>query len=662
MSEELLQKQLVDNPEKIWRRNFYNIWATTLKSLKEHKIIPDIDYKHLIRKKPDALLVNKQKVIAIIEHKTPAQFKTELQKKKAIDQELDVAKAIKARIFIVTDTKNTLWINPLTWEFITDENWNKIIYNFDHKDPQVEKLIQKILDSINDKNSQIKPRELIDPTPLAKQIWQDIRSVSGATPENCLYTFVEFFIFKYLSDLWVLTWIHSFDELMKMYEKNTEKEVLEYYVSQIRKKIKTDLFPKGNDGTTIINWTIFVSKDDTAVEWYSTVFKKILERFAKYPRLEYIDHDFKSKLFESFLKESISKKNRWQFFTPLKVVKSIVKMAEIKEWMTIWDPACWVGKFLLEPVLDNLHKFYKIDNNNKLSSNITLVGYDKWFDKDEQKTIILAKANMLIYFSDLIKENPWITKQFAELFNETFTLKTNSILGTLRDQEENKYDIIFTNPPYVTSGNSNLKEEIKKIWLDSYYTAWWQGVEGLFIEWIIKALKPGGKAFIVVPDWFLIRQNDKNLRKYMLDECYLDAVISLPLNTFFTTSKKTYILAITKKYNKQTEKQTDPVFTYLVSEVGETLDIYRFDNWLNHLEDAVDLYKIYDTYSRWTKDRVNNIIKDLRCKLQSFEKFNPDWNWAVDRRWNKDEKIELGIEENKNTMLINELSDFIWEI
>lgn len=662
MSEELLQKQLVDNPEKIWRWDFYNIWATTLKSLKENKIIPDIDYKHLIRKKPDALLVNKQKVIAIIEHKTPAQFKTELQKKKTINQELEVAKAIKARVYVVTDTKNTLWINPLTWDFITDESWNKLTYNFDHKDPSIEKLIQKILDSISDKNSQIKPRELIDPTPLAKQIWQDIRSVSWATPENCLYTFVEFFIFKYLSDLGVLTWMHSFDELIKMYETNTEKEVLEYYVSQIRKKIKTDLFPKGHDWTTIINWTIFVSKDDTAVEWYSAVFKKILERFAKYPKLEYIDHDFKSKLFESFLKESISKKNRWQFFTPLKVVKSIVKMAEIKEWMVIWDPACGVWKFLLEPVLDQLHKFYKVDSNNKLHSNITLIGYDKWFDKDEQKTIILAKANMLIYFSDLIKENPLITKEFAELFNETFTLKTNSILWTLRDKEEDKYDIIFTNPPYVTSWSSNLKEEIKKVWLEHYYTTWWQGVEWLFIEWIIKSLKAWWQAFIVVPDWFLIRQWDKHLRKYLLDECYLDAIISLPLNTFFTTSKKTYIIAITKKHDKQTERQTDSVFTYLVSEIGETLDIYRFDDWANHLESAVDLYNQFSWLQRWRRNIFEKMNTDLRCKLQPLENFDPDWNRSIDRWRSKDEKVKLWIEENKNTMTINELSNFIGQI
>jgi methylase of polypeptide subunit release factors len=69
---------------------------------------------------------------------------------------------------------------------------------------------------------------------------------------------------------------------------------------------------------------------------------------------------------------------------------------------------------------------------------------------------------MLIYFCDLIKDYPNITPQFADLFNHTFTLKTNSILGTLKNPEPSKYDIILTNPPYVVSGSSNLKEEIKK--------------------------------------------------------------------------------------------------------------------------------------------------------------------------------------------------------
>ncbi|RUA27417.1 MAG: N-6 DNA methylase, partial [Bacteroidetes bacterium] len=291
-----------------------------------------------------------------------------------------------------------------------------------------------------------------------------------------------------------------------------------------------------------------------------------------------MDYDFKSQLFESFLKESISKKNWGQFFTPLKVVRAIVEMTkdDLKDGVSICDPACGVGKFLLEPIKTKLDQFYKIEKNS-IKPKITIHGFDKGFDKDEQKTIILAKANMLIYFSDLIKDNPGLTKDFAQLFNESFTLKTNSILGTLADPVEEEYDLILTNPPYVTSGSSNLKEEIKKVAkLENYYKVNAMGVEGLFMEWIVKALKPSGKAFIVVPDGIFNRQNDAKLRKFLLDECFIDAIISLPEKTFFTTPKKTYILALTKKADSK-EEQTDPVFTYLVSEIGETRDVYRFD-------------------------------------------------------------------------------------
>ena len=63
------------------------------------------------------------------------------------------------------------------------------------------------------------------------------------------------------------------------------------------------------------------------------------------------------------MKESISKKNWGQFFTPLKVVRPIIEMAkdEIKEGVKICDPACGVGKFLLEPLVTKLENFYNIN-------------------------------------------------------------------------------------------------------------------------------------------------------------------------------------------------------------------------------------------------------------------------------------------------------------
>ena len=324
--------------------------------------------------------------------------------------------------------------------------------------------------------------------------------------------------------------MYSFYDLLSKYSGNNENEVLEFYASTIRVKIK-ELFP-GNpkDKTTIINGTIFVSKDDKAVSGYATVFHKILKRFNDFGTLENIDYDFKSKLFETFLKESISKKNWGQYFTPLKVVRAIVNMADIEPGMSICDPACGVGKFLLEPILHSLDRLYAVSTdeagNEKLLPQITLSGFDKGFDKDEQKTIILAKANMLIYMSGMIKEHPGLTKQFAELFNNTFTLQTNSILGTLAKPITEEYDLILTNPPYVMSGSSNLKEEIAKDdALKKYFSISAMGIEGLFMEWIIRALKPGKKAFIVVPDGIMNRSNDKKLRDFILEQCNIDAVI-----------------------------------------------------------------------------------------------------------------------------------------
>ena len=56
--------------------------------------------------------------------------------------------------------------------------------------------------------------------------------------------------------------------------------------------------------------------------------------------------------------------------------------------------------------------------------------------------------------------------------------------------------------------------------------------------------------------------------------CFIQGVISLPQKTFYKTPKKTYILCIEKKENLEII-QTFSVFTYLVTDIGETLDSYR---------------------------------------------------------------------------------------
>ena len=540
-------------------------------------------------------------------------------------------------------------MNPETGNRILDEDGTPLAAPFDSKSADCVALLGRIAESIGPNADKIVPIALVDPLPLATKVWQDLWAVSGATPENCLYSFVEIFIFKYLSDLGILDGMYSFSYLLRQYDEegNTEEDVLQNYARTIRPRIK-QLFPAGRrDNTTIINGTIFVSKDERAVSGYATVFHKILDRFASFVSLQNIDRDFKSRLFETFLKESISKKNWGQYFTPIKVVRAIVDMVDIVPGMTICDPACGVGKFLLEPVAKDVRRFFPIESG-RIAPKIRLEGFDKGFDREEQKTIILAKANMLIYLADVLREDPSQANALADVFNDTFFLQTNTILGTLAHPVENRYDLILTNPPYVMSGSSNLKDEIAKdARLRKYFSVSAMGIEGLFMEWIVRALKPGGKAFVVVPDGILNRANDRRLREFILEQCNLDAVISLPINTFFTTNKKTYILAFTKKVPAHVAGggmalplQTDPVFTYYCSEIGESRDTYRFDISQNDLKSATGLFNMF----KGAKTAFQS--SDGRCKIVPVEAFRTGVHWCVEKWWTQAEKVALGIEED----------------
>ena len=68
---------------------------------------------------------------------------------------------------------------------------------------------------------------------------------------------------------------------------------------------------------------------------------------------------------------------------------------ELKEGMTICDPACGVGKFPLEFIKHDINKLYSVENG-ELKSKVNIVGFDKGFTNEEQKGHIkptTCKAN-----------------------------------------------------------------------------------------------------------------------------------------------------------------------------------------------------------------------------------------------------------------------------
>lgn len=78
---------------------------------------------------------------------------------------------------------------------------------------------------------------------------------------------------------------------------------------------------------------------------------------------------------------------------------------------------------------------------------------------------------------------------------------------------------------------------------------------------------------------------------------------------------------------------------YYDSEIGETRDVNRFDIEQNDLEEAANLFAMFKGAKKAFK------TDDKRCKLFEIESFKSAKHWSVDRWWSKEEKIEIGIED-----------------
>lgn len=238
----------------------------------------------------------------------------------------------------------------------------------------------------------------------------------------------------------------------------------------------------------------------------------------------------------------------------------------------------------------------------------------------------------------------------ASAFNKVFHL-LRSNLGTFSITSDEPYDLILTNPPYVTSGSSSLRRAIGEEGLSQSYTAGGRGTEALAIEWVIRNLKPGGSALVIVPDGLL---NQTSILSYTKRECFIRGVISLPLRTFYSTPKKTYVLVLEKKH-RVSDEQVDPVFSYLVSEIGETRDAKR---WLLDQNDLTESVALFNQFKGSPRHFVPS-PKTLRCKVIPFSEFRDQSHWMVDRWWSQEERQALGDVQEQSVASDEELQEFV---
>jgi type I restriction enzyme M protein len=141
----------------------------------------------------------------------------------------------------------------------------------------------------------------------------------------------------------------------------------------------------------------------------------------------------------------------------------------------------------------------------------------------------------------------------------------DEILASAKEEgAERKYDIILANPPFA--GNVNKEAILEDFDLRTSKT------ELLFGEYFYKHLVPGGKAAVIVPEGVLFGSTNahKKLRTWLLDECRIHGIISLPSGVF-----KPYAGVKTSVIVFERGGKTDKVWFYEITADGFSLDDKR---------------------------------------------------------------------------------------
>lgn len=229
--------------------------------------------------------------------------------------------------------------------------------------------------------------------------------------------------------------------------------------------------------------------------------------------------------FEDLLSIMGSQGDAGQFRTPRHIIDMIVDIVEPKKGETILDPACGTAGFLISAYNKISKQDLTIEEREKLI-NEGLVGYDI-----NPNMVKLSHVNLFLH---------GCKKPNIHLYD------------TLSDKDfwKDNYDVILANPPFMTPRGGIRPHE-----LFSAINA--NRSEVLFTYYIAKHLKSNGRAGIIVPEGVVFQSANayKNLRKMLVEENYLYAVISLPAGVFNPYSGvKTSVLLFDKALARRTDK------------------------------------------------------------------------------------------------------------
>ena len=213
-------------------------------------------------------------------------------------------------------------------------------------------------------------------------------------------------------------------------------------------------------------------------------------------------------------------KSGGEFFTPQTVSKLLARL--VMEGKTsinkVYDPTCGSGSLLLQ--MKKQFEEHIIDEGF-FGQEINMTNFN------------LARMNMFLH----------------NINYNNFSIKRGDTLLNPLHSEEKPFDAIVSNPPYsikwIGDGDPTLINDERfapagKLAPKSY-------ADYAFIMHSLSYLSSKGRAAIVCfPGIFYRKGAEQTIRKYLVDNNFIDCVIQLPENLFFGTSIATCILVMAK--------------------------------------------------------------------------------------------------------------------
>lgn len=348
----------------------------------------------------------------------------------------------------------------------------------------------------------------------------------------------------------------AFDEISKvifvkmMYERKPEGELIfssGKYRSDEKRFLETH--PQGDYVAHLFDEVKKHFADDILFEEYDRVricrksFVSILQE------LEVMDfhdmrEDVKGVAFESLVGKTF-RGELGQFFTPRQVVDYMVGVLDIKEGEKVCDPCCGSGGFLIRAFV---HVQDAIDRDVQQRIKNVQASTLRPAEKRRRVSALLKECDRDIedsrygnlcrkYFFG-VDANPRMAR----------TAKMNMIMhgdghvgvylhdGLLNVGEvrEESFDVVLINPPYGVHVDRGAKDENGKPLLAAYETRQ-SAAELLFVERVLRLLKPGGRAGLVLPEGVFTNANLKKFREVMEGKAKILGITAMPPTVFLAS-------------------------------------------------------------------------------------------------------------------------------